>query len=112
MPCKIRLHTAICRPWHPDANRIVNAVNTALFKLLCEFFMGLVVFCNNQNTAGFFIQTVNNSRALLAEFHRKIFSMMKEGIYQSILRMTRGRMNYQARGLINDNKMFVFKKNI
>lgn len=74
--------------------------------------MGFVVFCHHQTAARFFVETMNDSRALFAAYSGKGLAMIEQRVNQRVLTMTSSRMNDHSGGLVDYDEIRVFEKNI
>ena len=74
--------------------------------------MRFVIFRHHQTAARFFVETVNDSRTLLAANSGKCFAMIEQRVDQGVLTMTSPRMNYHAGGLVDYDEICIFKKNV
>lgn len=74
--------------------------------------MGRVVLGDDKDTAGFFVEPMDDPRPFLAADHRKIFAVGQERVHQRVLLMPSAGMNHEARRLVQDDEIVVFEKNI
>jgi|SRR6516162_4089206 len=72
--------------------------------------MSPVVFREHETPAGFPIQAVHNPGTNPASDTAEVFDVMQQGIDKGTFMNACTRMNHDARGLINNQKVFVFEK--
>src|ERR1700730_17564356 len=91
--------------------REINFFNTALRELLRQAAMRFVVFGDDQTPARVFIETADNYRPFFSAHSGKRTTMTKQGVDQSVLRMTGSRMQNQAGRFVQHEQVIVLKKN-
>lgn len=74
--------------------------------------MARVILRDDKNAARFFVEPMDDSRTFFAADAGKIFAVGEERVHQGVLLMPGARMNHEARRLVQDEKIVVFKKNI
>src|SRR5664279_2628934 len=74
--------------------------------------MRFVIFRHYQTAAGFFVETMDDSRAFLAADSGECFAMMEQRIDQGVLTMTSSRMNHHSGGLVDHDEICILIKNL
>jgi hypothetical protein len=90
----------------------IDLLYTARGELPGYFAVRSVILGYDKAPARFFVETMNNSRALFTADSRQRRAVVEERVDQSVFAMTRTRMNYKARGLIDNNEIVVFEENL
>ena len=81
----------------------------AVFKFALQKHFGIPVFRRNQNARRIFIEAVNDSRPQRSAAHTTAPPMIQKRIDQRVPAVSRPRMRYHARSLVDDRYLFVFK---
>ena len=56
-------------------------------KLFGKMFVGKIIFCDHQQAAGVFVETMDDAGPLFAKAHGKLIYLCDQGIDESVLRM-------------------------
>jgi hypothetical protein len=104
-----RAFPGACISAGPTQNvREIGFFRFAISKLAAEFAVSGVIFCRDEKTCGFTIQTMNNSRPIggsaRGEFSRTV---VQEGCGQRARGPTCPWMNMHPRGFVDDQDIFV-----
>lgn len=74
--------------------------------------MRLIVLGHDQTSARILVEPMHNAGPFLASDPGKRRAMMKQGVDQSVLAMTRARMDDQAGRFVQDDEIIVFEENM
>ena len=74
--------------------------------------MNFIVFRDDQTTTGLFVQAMNDARPKFASDPTQSGAMMKQGIDQGPVTLSRSRMNDQANWFIDHRQELVLEKEI
>ena len=75
--------------------------------------MGLIMLGNDNQARCIFVNPVDNTRARHpANPRQAIAAMGHQGIYKRAIFIPGSRMNHKTRGLVDDNKVRIFIRNI
>ncbi len=92
---------------------LVNPVQAMVRKLCRKRSMGKIIFCNNEQAGGVFIDTVDNAGpTLTADTGERVTAVIKQCVYKSTVRMSGGRMHDHAALLVYYNKVSVLINDI
>jgi hypothetical protein len=92
--------------------REINFLDCALGKLSGQFAVRCIIFRNDETTACFFVEAMNDARPFFSADSRQRHAMTEQCIDQSVFPMTSARMNDKPSGFIDDDEIVVFKENI
>ena len=96
------------RPFH---QRTVMLFNASLSQHPAERGLALIIARNNHQSAGVFIQPVDNARPQLSANSPKGFQMMQQSVDQCTVFMPRSRMNHHPPGLHHNRKICILIDN-
>ena len=74
--------------------------------------MSRVIFGHDKTAARVLVETMDDSGALFSADSRQRRAVIQERVHQSVFTMTSTRVDDKARRLIDDNHVFIFKKNL
>ena len=74
--------------------------------------MGGVVLRDDQNAAGFLVEPMHDSGTFFSPNAGKIFAVSEERVHQRVLLMAGAGMNNESGGLVQDEEIVVFEKNV
>ena len=100
------------RGWFPIHQRQVKFLHDASSELVLKPSMRPFIFCHNDQTRGFFIQPVDNSRAFLAAYPFHLGRVSKRGMDESPAVVTRRRVHHHPGGFIHHKQIIVLENNI
>lgn len=97
----------------PSRNqRQINLFNGAFSKLCRQPPVRVVGFGNNQATARFFVESMDNSGSLFAADPREFGEMMEQCVHQCVLPLTSSGMNHESCRFVDHDQLFILIKNI
>ena len=96
----------------PAHERQIDFFHGARGELFREIAVGRVVFCDDDSAAGFFVEPMDNPRALFPADAGKVSAMREERVDQRVLLVPRARMHHDPGGLVQHEQIVIFENNV